>query len=95
MTENGYKDLCRFWKDLRRHTLLSIGLDDCTLMHKRSVIHRNADIHACWAVGLYKDAWICEEVHVKEQECGPRLIPKSPTATHDLNGQQSTGDIGT
>jgi hypothetical protein len=57
-------------------------------MHKRSVIHRNADTDAYRADGHYDDTCMREEVHVKEQECGPRLIPESPTATHDLKGQQ-------
>jgi hypothetical protein len=64
-------------------------------MHKRPCINRIADTDAYWADGHYDDTWLREEVHVKEQECGPRLIPESPTATHDLNGQRPTGDIGT
>jgi hypothetical protein len=58
-------------------------------MHKRSSIHRNADADAYRAKGHYDDAWMREEVHVKELECGPRLIPESPTATHDHNGQRN------
>jgi hypothetical protein len=66
----------------------SLRLDDCTLMHKRSYSHRNADKDAYWADGHYDDTWMRERVDVKELKCGPRLIPESPTVTHDLNGQQ-------